>query len=165
MKDSCMTHENKLRRRHGADGLQWSNDLYRKAVEVTDHLALNAVSSQNLAQYERPGLTLSYVDASAANMDDVSATCRHAIEGWYEQKKNYDFAHPSLSERDRDFAQLVWKASKFVGVSRSRLPDGGSYVASVFQPSGEYETNGTKKNHLSKTKQDTLSSLIDRVLH
>ena len=162
MKVSCMSRENELRQRHGAEVLQWSNDLYKKAVEVTDHLALNAVSVENLAQYERPGLTLSYVDGSAANMDDVTSTCRHAIEGWYEQKKNYDFAHPTLTEQDRDFAQLVWKASKFVGVSRSRLPDGGSYVASVFQPAGEYQATGTKKNHLSKMKKNSHGKLLSK---
>ena len=168
MKASCMSRENELRQHHGADILQWSNDLYKKAVEVTDHLALNAIPASNLPQYERPGLTLSYVDASATNIDDVTATCRHAIEGWYDQKKDYDFAHPSLTEQDRDFAQLVWKASKFVGVSRSLLPGGGSYVASVFQPAGEYQTTGTKKNRLFNTKRQTshdkLHDLIDKLL-
>ena len=167
MKEVCMSQENNLRQRHGAEPLQWSNELYRKAVEVTDHLALNGITAENLPQYERPGLTLAYVDSNAANPDDVTASCRRAIDGWYEQKQNYDFNHPKLSQNDRDFAQLVWKASKFVGVSRSRLPEGGSYIASVFQPAGDYQTNSDKKDILltsSNTKNDKLSKLIDKLL-
>jgi len=162
-----MSQENSLRQRHGADSLEWSTDLYQKALEVTDHLALNSIPAQNLRQYERPGLMLAYVDPQTANSDDVTASCRHAIDGWYSQKDNYNFDHPILTDESRDFVQLVWKSSKLVGVSRSRLPNGGSYVASVFQPIGDSHqttSDGLKKDSINtRFGDDRVQTVINKI--
>lgn len=167
LKDECMSHENSFRRRHGAPPLNWSNDLYKKAIEISDHLALNAVPLSNVSNYERPGLLLAYVSPTNGDIESANASCRQAIDTWYNQKENYNFKEPLLNENNRDFIQLVWKSSKLVGISRTRLPDGGAYIASIFKPVGEIkDKTGTKKDLLVKVnaRKDKLGNLINRIM-
>lgn len=105
------------------------------------------VSPQNLTSYERPGLNLAYIPQQTN--DDAAAPCTRAIDEWYGQKQNYNYEHPKLSAEDRDFAQLVWKATKQVGISKTKTLDGNTYIAAVYKPAGDIDSfYNSKKNVL-----------------
>lgn len=157
----CLPLNNELRRRHGADPLQWSDELFKKAVEITDHMALRNIPSRNLSMYERPGLNLAYVSRDADDVNDEASTCKQAIESWYGQKQNYNYQHPKLSLEDRDFAQLVWKSTKSVGISKTKTLDGDTYIAAVYQPADTNESvYGLKKNTLPRFMRSFYSQTV-----
>lgn len=120
--------------------MEWSDELYRKALEITDHLALRNVPAKNVTTYERPGLNLAYVPQQTNDDSEASAPCTRAVTEWYGQKQNYNYQHPQLSAEDRDFTQLVWKSTKKVGISKTKTLDGDTYIAAVYEPAGDIES-------------------------
>ena len=152
LKDDCLALVNELRRRHGAEPLEWSTELYRKAGEISDRVAMQSVSLQNLSKYERPGLNLGMVSLSnnVQNNKTESTACVRAVEGWYGQKLNYNYDKPQVTEDDRDFTQLVWKTTKRVGIAKSLTMDRETeYIAAVYDPAGNVDSYyDMKKNAL-----------------
>lgn len=168
LEKNCVSLHNEFRRRHGAEPLEWSNDLYKKALEISDRIALKNVPARNLSRYERPGLNLGYVQLSFENNKTASTPCVRAVEDWYGQKLNYNYDKPQLNANDRDFTQLVWKSTKRVGISKTLSLDGSvAYVAAVYQPIGNVDSYyDMKKNALpaeDKEEEKTME-FLDKLL-
>ncbi len=55
---------------------------------------------------------------------------------WYNEKSNYTVANP---ERTLHFTQVVWKATKYIGVGVCDMSNNGIVVVVNYSPRGNYE--------------------------
>ena len=168
LKTDCLSLHNELRRRHGSEAVEWSDDLYRKAREIADRIAVQGVLQKDIGKYEQPGLSLAAIDLNTMNNKTAATPCTRAVEGWYGQKLNYNFEHPRLSEENRDFTQLVWKGTKTMGLARATSDDGRTaVVAAVYQPAGNVDSYYDMKKNLHpilNTEEQKTLDFLDKLL-
>ena len=160
--NECLSLLNGYRKRHGAVNLQWSNDLYNRALDISKRIALHNIPSRNLAYFEKPGVNLGYVLLHKKNL--LSSPCTKALENWYAQKKNYRYEKPKVTINNQDFTQLIWKSSKKVGIAQVESIDKTAfYVTAVYEPAGNVNSD-TRKNVLpfpsSTPEADILKDLF-----
>ncbi|GII04610.1 CAP family protein [Planobispora takensis] len=65
-----------------------------------------------------------------------------AVQEWYNEVKNYDFAAAQFSSGAGHFTQLVWKSSTKVGIARVSGQVGEfveTYIVFVFEPRGNMQ--------------------------
>ena len=62
---------------------------------------------------------------------------------WYSLVTNYDWAEPKSTPRLSPFTQLIWKASKYVGIGLVRA-NGNATVVAYFDP--PQNDNSIKEN-------------------
>jgi hypothetical protein len=55
---------------------------------------------------------------------------------WYIERANYTVAHPG---RALHYTQLVWKATKSIGIGVCDIPTNGLMVVVNYYPRGNYE--------------------------
>lgn len=136
LRKNCLPFIDAFRERHGAASLEWSAELYRKALDITTRLAEKDLGPKYLTKYERSGLTLDYIPLTETGNNDTQITpCLRAANSWYGQKANYNYEKPTMTDENRDFTQLIWKATRNAGIATKITNDGKSaYVAAVFDP-------------------------------
>ena len=65
-----------------------------------------------------------------------------ATRVWYDEIKSYDFNNPKFSDDTGHFTQLVWKATKLLGVGYKIVTDKSMYkiyVVAQYSPEGNVE--------------------------
>ena len=55
---------------------------------------------------------------------DRAFDVKAAMESWYKEERDYDYASPAFSSHTRNFSQLIWKECEEVGMALSRSDDG-----------------------------------------
>ena len=146
VREAVTTH-NKFRRWHNAEPLKWSDELGKGAQEIADALAerkVLALSDLN----ELPGESISQLWHHYSNAGEK------ATENWYEEVKNYNFEAPRITDKTRHFTQMVWKATKEVGVGISKSLGGEyTFVVALYKPAGN--NVATISNNVEMPGQNT----------
>jgi len=151
METNCLPLHNEFRRRHGAETLEWSEDLYKKASEIADRISMQGVDENDIHKYEQPGLNLAVIHLDNPLNNKTTATpCTKAVEEWYKEKLSYNFELPRLSAENRDFTQMVWKGTQKMALGKAMSTDGKlAYIAAIYQPAGNIDSYyDMKKNAL-----------------
>lgn len=83
------------------------------------------------------------------------------IKSWYDEVKAYKFDSPELSSGTGHFTQIVWAASRRLGISKVENQEGQIFIVALYDPpgncEGQYKENvfkyGDKKNYAVVNKQ------------
>lgn len=129
---------NDYRVKHHDDGLIWSDELAAKAQKLAEALA-DKKTLEIAKDLEKDGM--------GENVAKVWATFKNAGEAatkmWYSQSENYRFDDPHLDENTGQFAQVVWKSTKELGMGVAKSIDDVNnkyvYVTALYRPPGNIE--------------------------
>lgn len=129
---------NGYRSKHHDDNLVWSDTLAAKAQKLAEALA-DKKSLEIAKDLEKEGM--------GENVAKVWATFKNAGEAatkmWYSQSENYHFDDPHLDENTGQFAQVVWKSTKELGMGVAKSIDDVNnkyvYVTALYSPPGNIE--------------------------
>lgn len=122
---------NEAREEVGCSPLTWSNELASEAQAYAEHLA-------NTGRFEHAdtpdGENLYWFSA-------VTATpAEDACESWLEEKTQYKHGK-NWSSNVYDvghYTQMIWSATKRVGIGYAVGADGSTYVVARYHPTGNY---------------------------
>ncbi|KAI9559394.1 hypothetical protein GHT06_016183 [Daphnia sinensis] len=64
---------------------------------------------------------------------------RDPVTAFYNEIKDYNFNSPGFSLKTGHFTQVVWKATKMVGVGKAKSSRGTTYVVYNYYPPGNYQ--------------------------
>ena len=121
---------NKYRSQHGVAPLKWSDELAYGAQKWAQKIA----RENDLAHASKEQRKL-----KGENTCRVSRhyTVADVVRVWYREVKEYDFGSPAFSLETGHFTQVVWKATRRVGVGKSESADGKlTYIVARYDPPG-----------------------------
>lgn len=132
-----LDEHNLLRAKHCAPALTWSAEL-----------AAGAQAWADACQFDHSKANGAYGENLSAG---TNQTAIGAVDSWYSEIKNYDFAAPGTSQGTGHFTQVVWKGSTQLGCGMARCGNifsdfGGAFFyvcryAPAGNMAGEYEQN------------------------
>jgi uncharacterized protein YkwD len=111
----CLATHNTYRARHSAPPLKID-------PKIVDYAKSRA---NRISQYE--GLSGGYQPLdhgenrhwSATTVSGRMATCKDVVTAWYNEGRDYDYAHPGSSSGTGHFTQIVWKETTRIGCARA----------------------------------------------
>ncbi|XP_002157435.3 uncharacterized protein LOC100204716 [Hydra vulgaris] len=144
---------NLYRSKHHSDPLIWSDELAAKAQKLAESLA-DKKALEIATDLEKEGY--------GENVAKVWATFKDAGEAatkmWYTQSNNYRFDDPHLDENTGQFAQVVWKSTKELGMGVAKSIDDVNnkyvYVTALYRPPGNIEP--TLRDNVLPTGNNTV---------
>ncbi|KAK3752753.1 hypothetical protein QZH41_018719 [Actinostola sp. cb2023] len=133
---SALQAHNKYRDIHHSPHMNWSDTLANQAQAIADSMSGKgsfATGQRNMA------VNLGQNLAKLAGMMTCDDAGEIASNLWYSQAKNYSYSDPRLNADTDTFTQVIWKASKEMGVgcSRTETNDSGPvYIVALYRPAG-----------------------------
>ena len=132
-KEEALKMHNEYRRRHNAAALTWSDSLAKTAKEIAKKL-LEATRRVFKRALEKHGENIAILPYSNKDI------AKKAVEKWYAEITKFSFTSPSVKPETRDFTQIIWKASKEVGMGFVHTADRKkTLVVALYSPSGNDE--------------------------
>jgi uncharacterized protein YkwD len=123
---------NGYRARHGTPPLSWSPELAKGAQDWAN--ACTKQHSKDAWQGENGfGENLYWGSGTAGDAKD-------AVDWWYGEIKNYNFAAPAWSPAVGHFTQVIWKGSKQLGCGAARCGNENYWVCR-YSPTGNWNTD------------------------
>ncbi|KAI8955660.1 CAP domain-containing protein [Xylaria longipes] len=122
---AILNSTNFYRGEHNASAVVWNETLESFA---SDYLGSDAVGDD--CEFAHSGgpygenLALGYPNATAS------------VEGWGNERGEYDYDKPGFSEETGHFTQLVWKNTTDVGCGRKLCGEKGWYLVCEYWPRG-----------------------------
>lgn len=138
----CLKAHNSKRALHRARPLIWDSLLAKKAQVWA--LTLAKKEKMEHAPWSGAGENLFY----GANSGGKRGNCKEAVEAWYGEVSDYPFKNPPNTIWDNPrvqighFTQVVWKATKRVGVGIAVIKRGfltKTYIVARYSPPGNYQ--------------------------
>ncbi|XP_073668199.1 uncharacterized protein [Paramisgurnus dabryanus] len=139
------TH-NQYRRKHQAPDLKMSEALCKSAQQWADQM----LSTKTLGHSETDnGENVYYAFSSIPKPQ----TGKEAVDSWYSEIKDYNFAKSGYQPKTGHFTQVVWKSTTEVGVGMAT--DGKTiFVVGQYSPAGNITNAGYyEKNVLPAGKE------------
>ncbi|XP_058836338.1 uncharacterized protein LOC131692937 [Topomyia yanbarensis] len=131
----CMCWHNEYRMRHGAPALGISSELCEMASQWANHLA-----STNELYYQSGGTYGQNIFCCPANSLLTDLSGQEVATYWYSTNRRYDYFKEShllhTNVNTGHFSQMVWRASKYFGVSKSISKSGKLFVVAYYYPAG-----------------------------
>lgn len=126
---------NAYRSQHGAKPLQLNSRISQDAQKWAEHLLTLK--------------TLKHSDTSCGEniwaktgSPSITVTGQEVADSWYKEEKNYNFSKPAHQPDTGHFTQMVWKASKEVGVGLASSGKGMFIVVAQYHPCGNITNPG-----------------------
>lgn len=122
---------NAKRKLHGSPALVWSDDCAQTAQQHAENLAKTKTFAHGLLQ-DAKGRPVGQNLACAGTATWPSTI---AVNMWYGEVKDYNFANPGFSAATGHFTCLVWKATTHIGIGKASV---GNYtvVCANYWPQG-----------------------------
>ena len=142
----CLEAHNYYRFLHGVPPLKWSGKLSRDAQSWANHLAItNKFDHDPTARGKDQGENLYYTIPSKRlcehnEHDEDCIDCWDIVKLWYDEESDYDYVTGKAKNGNAvvlHFTQLVWKASKELGMATAVAHDRLVAVAR-YSPVGNY---------------------------
>uniref|UniRef100_A0A182NJ00 SCP domain-containing protein n=1 Tax=Anopheles dirus TaxID=7168 RepID=A0A182NJ00_9DIPT len=131
----CLCWHNEYRMRHGAPALSVSSELCEYAKQWANHLA-----STNELYYQVGSNYGQNIFCCPANSLLTDLSGQEVATYWYSTSRRYDyFKEPHLLHTNVNtghFSQMVWRASRYFGVSKSISKTGKLFVVAYYYPAG-----------------------------
>ncbi|XP_065086620.1 uncharacterized protein LOC135708437 isoform X1 [Ochlerotatus camptorhynchus] len=131
----CLCWHNEYRMRHGAPALSISSELCEYATAWANHLA-----STNELYYQIRTNYGQNIFCCPANSLLTDLSGQEVATYWYSTSRRYDYFKEShllhTNVNTGHFSQMVWRASKYFGVSKSISKTGKLFVVAYYYPSG-----------------------------
>ncbi|XP_053675221.1 uncharacterized protein LOC128725494 [Anopheles nili] len=131
----CLCWHNEYRMRHGAPALSVSAELCEYAKQWANHLA-----STNEFYYQIGANYGQNIFCCPANSLLTDLSGQEVATYWYSTSRRYDyFKEPHLLHTNVNtghFSQMVWRASRYFGVSKSISKTGKLFVVAYYYPAG-----------------------------
>jgi len=128
---------NRVRQRHCAPGLTWSDTAAKVAQKWATTLQNNGCAFEH-SQTRNYGENLAFFSPAS------TGTVESALGGWYGEVNQYDFGAPGFAAATGHFTQVVWVASKFIGCGVAECGGGILWVCN-YGPAGnvlgQFENN------------------------
>lgn len=116
-----LVSQNGYRAEHGVGAFTWNSTLAKYA---SDYLKKAQCNFEHSHGPYGENLAIGYPTPQAA------------VDAWYNEYKDYNYAQGDFSEATGHFTQLVWKGSTQVGCAQSSCGGRGSYVVCEYYPRG-----------------------------
>ncbi|XP_035785230.1 uncharacterized protein LOC118463076 [Anopheles albimanus] len=146
----CLCWHNEYRMRHGAPALTVSSELCELAKLWANHLA-----STNELYYQSGTNYGQNIFCCPANSLLTDLSGQEVATYWYSTNRRYDyFKEPHLLHTNVNtghFSQMVWRASRYFGVSKSISKTGKLFVVAYYYPAG---------NVMGEFRQNVLPPLV-----
>jgi len=118
---------NKCRAKHGAAPLTWNKECAQSAQKQADQCqAQNKLHHDNT---EGP----SGSHGQNAHRAGGQANVTRAVQGFYDEIKDYEFSSPGFNMNTGHFTQVVWKGTTSVGCG---ISSDGHYLVCNYYPAG-----------------------------
>ncbi|XP_055620122.1 uncharacterized protein LOC129764730 [Toxorhynchites rutilus septentrionalis] len=131
----CLCWHNEYRMRHGAPALSISSELCEYASQWAKHLA-----STNELYYQTGTNYGQNIFCCPANSLLTDLSGQEVATYWYSTSRRYDYFKEShllhTNVNSGHFSQMVWRASRYFGVSKSISKTGKLFVVAYYYPSG-----------------------------
>jgi hypothetical protein len=127
MRAAALDAHNTLRARHGVANLTWSGAVRDSAQAWADRCVI---------EHSAGG----YGENLAMGHADIS----HAVQDWYDEISEYDFASPGFSVDTGHFTQVVWKDTRRVGCAKGNCRGFDWWVCQYDPPgnvAGRFQAN------------------------
>jgi len=118
VKDAAIFQTNLLRKKFHAKNLHWSDRLSDRAQNAAETLAgITDLNEKSISRYRVPGENLALISIDSPNVG------KDAPDLWARGSQFFDFRSPQLNQKNKDFAQMIWKSeNEFgLGVAKSKL--------------------------------------------
>uniref|UniRef100_F7C095 GLI pathogenesis-related 2 n=1 Tax=Xenopus tropicalis TaxID=8364 RepID=F7C095_XENTR len=126
---------NVYRSRHGAKPLQLNSKISQEAQRWAEHLL-------NLKTLKHSDTSHGENIWAKSGGPSITVTGQEVADSWYKEEKNYNFSKPGYQADTGHFTQMVWKASKEVGVGLASSGKGMLIVVAQYNPSGNITNPG-----------------------
>ncbi|XP_058053413.1 uncharacterized protein LOC131205357 [Anopheles bellator] len=131
----CLCWHNEYRMRHGAPALTVSAELCELAKLWANHLA-----STNELYYQSGTNYGQNIFCCPANSLLTDLSGQEVATYWYSTNRRYDYFKEShllhTNVNTGHFSQMVWRGSRYFGVSKSISKTGKLFVVAYYYPSG-----------------------------
>jgi hypothetical protein len=124
LQDAIMAH-NDLRARHGVGHVTLDIDLCRIAQAWANQLSITGTKSHSMNGYGECLFWRPYGPVSG----------RDPVNAWYEEGKSFRWSLMDLQPGTNNFTQLIWKASKRMGIAIA-AGGYGVFVVANYDPPG-----------------------------
>jgi uncharacterized protein YkwD len=144
-REGALQQHNVYRAKYGVPPLVLSPRLN----EVAQHYAEQLAHTNQLAhsEQEQYGENLYASHGSNATPPRPEAV----VDSWYNEIHHYDFNQPGFRPETGHFTQVVWKASKELGLGIAQASNGTWYVVGNYRPAGnianQFATNVPQPTH------------------
>lgn len=118
---AILNSTNFYRKEHNATDVKWNKTL---ANFATDYLGKSDCKFEHSGGPYGENLAIGYPNATAS------------VEGWGNERKDFDFSDPGFTEKTGHFTQLVWKNTTTVGCDRRLCGQKGWYLVCEYFPRG-----------------------------
>ncbi|XP_049528389.1 Golgi-associated plant pathogenesis-related protein 1-like [Dermacentor silvarum] len=126
MQRQIVKRHNHYRRLHGVPILRKSEKLNRIAQGWAEHLADIDGLSHLRGDY---GENLYFGSSGPTRLNGKSI-----VDRWYMEICHYDYRNPIYKPRTGHFTQVVWKATRRIGIGFATSSNGNDYVACFYTP-------------------------------
>lgn len=118
---SILDTQNAKRAEHQVGAFAWNETL---ASFAADYLEKAQCNFEHSGGPYGENLAMGYPSAQAA------------VNGWYDEVKDYNFAQGDFSMATGHFTQMVWKGSNQLGCAKKECGGNGAYVVCEYYPRG-----------------------------
>ncbi|XP_069791713.1 GLI pathogenesis-related 2 isoform X2 [Narcine bancroftii] len=136
-----LKEHNRLRAQHQSPSLQVNSELSEQAQKWAEHLVNIKTLQHSSTKY---GENLWYKWSS----NKVFPTGTEVSQAWYKEIEEYNFDAPGFHSGTGHFTQLVWKASREIGVGIATDGKGKFIVVAVYNPAGNISNPGYFKDNV-----------------
>ena len=145
---------------HHAEPLNWDEDLASSAEKLAYQGAKKGfIRRSELVEKNGYGENVVKLSNTALEKAGEEATRR-----WYEEKQNFTFSDPVVSEGTKSFTQLIWKETRRLGMGVAKDDDTGEfYIVALYSPKGN-ELATLRENLVAdgEKKKDVYASIFKK---
>lgn len=148
-KSTLINEHNKYRRQEGQGlpGLQWNDSMAAYAQEWAEHLEQNNNCSIRPNGHRSGANKVHRYGENLASGTGGYATPANAVQGWYNEKIDYDYATNSCKPGKMcgHYTQVVWKNTTEFGCGKVECDGGNVIWVCNYNPAGNMTINGVKQ--------------------
>ncbi len=142
LQSSALSKHNTYRTTHQSPNLVLSDSLKSSAQAWADQIAKSGNFAHSTTS-NGENIYSSYTTASSIAADTLA---NDAVQSWYSEVSNYDYAKPGFSDNTGHFTQVVWKSTTQLGCGAAKGTEtingtvyNAFYVVCQYSPAGNLE--------------------------